>query len=520
MVGVRLYSQGFAHAVRAIYALEKPTPQTSRLWVQFEWIPRNPIWRVFLMLGARWLHARYTEVLAGLEKELAAGSALTAFKAPAAALSPDANARLESLAARVTDTLRARGVDTSAVGPLASFVRSGDDMDLFRIRPRALAKELGLADDVVLHTFLVGTREGLFQLTWDLICPHCRGVRQSPSSLADVPQRASCDVCQIEFGVEEENAVEVSFHVHPSVRAVPPVFFCSAEPAKKRHIVVQQALAPGQKRVVPTALAPGRYRARTGKLSFALDVGRDGARELVWRASSAVPAEQRAAVDATITLENDTSADATFVVEDARWADDALRPADVFALPAFRDLFSRESLAAGVRLAIGEQTILFTDMVGSTVFYEDKGDAEAFLEVRKHFAEVFAAVTAEKGTVVKTIGDAVMAAYPSPVDALRSAARIQRLFPAERADTPVRLRVSLHKGACLAVNLDTGVDYFGRTVNVAAKLQALADAHEVAFPKALLDEAGVRDVVTGSVEDAVLKHSAYPQGITVLRWRP
>jgi class 3 adenylate cyclase len=515
MMGMRVYSEGFAHAVRALYALE-PTANGSRLSVFFGWIPRSPAWRLFLALGASWLRRRYAVVLKAVEAELKDATVPLALVATVPALDSEAKARLDALAAQV-----ARGTNAEdVVIKLARTIESGDDLDLYRLRPRPLARKLEVNERTLTLACLHATRAGLLTLTWDLICPHCRGVRLSPSDLREVPERAHCDVCEVEFGADEENAVEVSFHVHPSIRTVPHLFFCSAEPAKKKHIVLQQHLAPGEKRTVRAGLPVGRLRARVSGLESAtsIDVNDTAAAEVMWTATGSAPLA--CGREAALTLHNNTQTERAFVVEDARWADDALRPRDLFLMPEFRDLFSEQSLGVGVRVSVGEQTILFTDMVGSTWFYENRGDAEAFAEVRKHFAEVFEEIDAGKGCVVKTVGDAVMAAFANPVDALRCARGIQRRFPAVRKDTSVRLRISVCRGPCLAVSLSSGLDFFGRTVNLAAKLQALADAHEVALPRALLQHPGVKELLAegGTVTDEILEHSAYPEPIPAVRW--
>jgi class 3 adenylate cyclase len=515
MMGMRLYSEGFAHAVRALYAVE-PTRTGSKLSVFFGWIPRSPAWRVFLALGANWLKRRYASVLEDVEKELASTTMPPSLVSGPVALAPDAKARLDVLTAEVA---RVSKTDTLA-HTLARTIETGDDIDLYRLRPRVLARSLGVDERTLVVTCLHATRAGMLTLTWDLICPHCRGVRASPADLRGVPERAHCDVCDVEFGADGDNAVEVSFHVHPSIRAVPQVFFCSAEPAHKKHIVLQQHLAPHESRTVNAGLPAGRLRARVSGLNDAgtLEVAEDGDAQAAWSATRALPA--RCAREVSLTITNDTDQARAFVIEDARWADDALRPRDLFVMPEFKDLFSEQSLGVGVRVSVGEQTILFTDMVGSTWFYENRGDAEAFAEVRKHFAEVFAEIDAERGCVVKTVGDAVMAAFANPVDALRCARAIQRRFPVSRPDTSVRLRISVCRGPCLAVSLSSGVDFFGRTVNLAAKLQALADGHEVALPRALLEHPGVKELLAegGSLTDEVLEHSAYPASIPAVRW--
>src|SRR4029077_10900983 len=128
-----------------------------------------------------------------------------------------------------------------------------------------------------------------------------------------------------------------------------------------------------------------------------------------------------------------------------------LRAGQLLSFQDFRDLFSEEYIGADVRLGVGQQTLLFTDVVGSTAFYASRGDPAAFVEIKKHFDEVFAIVVRHRGAVVKTIGDAGMGAFPSPLDAVRASRQIHDAFPPGRTDTPIRLRISLNTGPCIAV---------------------------------------------------------------------
>src|SRR5207244_7828822 len=123
-----------------------------------------------------------------------------------------------------------------------------------------------------------------------------------------------------------------------------------------------------------------------------------------------------AAPTAQFEMVNDTEEPLAFRIAEARWSDHALRAGQLLSFHDFRDLFSEEYIGADVRLGVGEQTLLFTDVVGSTAFYAMRGDPAAFIEIKKHFDEVFAIVTTNKGAVVKTIGDAVMATSGNPVD--------------------------------------------------------------------------------------------------------
>jgi class 3 adenylate cyclase len=362
-----------------------------------------------------------------------------------------------------------------------------------------------------------------------VLCPHCRGVRQEARTLGDVPARGRCDVCEIDFDTDSENAIEITFHLHPSIRDVPKLFFCAAEPATKQHIAVQHGLAPGARARVETSLAEGTYRVRLrGEQHYralAVTAAADAPREVSWVARpDDAPGDAdalRAGVAPALLLANERAAAQTFIVEDVRWSDNALRPVQLFTLQEFRDLFSEEFLTADVQLSIGEQTVLFTDMIGSTRFYDDRGDPEAFAEVKRHFREVYEVVKTHRGAVVKTIGDAVMAAFHQPVDALAAAEEIHKRFPAGRADTSIRLRVSLNRGPCIAVNLNSAIDYFGRTVNLASKLQACVEAGQVSFPRALRDAPGVADFLArrGAVlEEVVVRSASLSAPIEAYRW--
>jgi class 3 adenylate cyclase len=187
----------------------------------------------------------------------------------------------------------------------------------------------------------------------------------------------------------------------------------------------------------------------------------------------------------------------------------------------FRDLFSEDYIGADVKLAVGEQTLLFTDVVGSTAFYAARGDPAAFVEIKKHFDEVFDIVAKNRGAVVKTIGDAVMATFVNPVDAVRASQQIHQAFHPKREDTPIRLRISLNTGPCIAVRLNANADFFGGTVNVAAKLQAMAEAYQIAMSDATYRSSGVAELLAeqkAETEELVYESKALKEPVKVRRW--
>jgi class 3 adenylate cyclase len=359
-------------------------------------------------------------------------------------LAADATKRL---AAR-TEELRRDGLDPGLVDRLAETIERGDDLDLARLRPYRLATAWGVERRAVLELCLRATRAGMLDLHWDLLCPQCRGPQESAPRLADVDPNVHCDGCGIDFRADFEHSVELVFRPSPAIREVEAVAYCVGGPNLTPHVVLQRRLAPGEKETVTVPLEPGAYRVRVAGRMQRLTG--DGATE--------------------IGLENPTSEPALAVLERTAWADDAATAAEVTALQVFRDLFVNEVVRPGEPVSVGSLAVLFTDLRDSTRYYREVGDAPAFAEVRDHLALLHDLVAEEDGALVKTMGDAIMAVFRHPAGAVRAALRAR----AELGGKPLELKAGIHYGPCIAVNQNERLDYFGSTVNAAARLAALS----------------------------------------------
>lgn len=160
----------------------------------------------------------------------------------------------------------------------------------------------------------------------------------------------------------------------------------------------------------------------------------------------------------------------------------------------FREFYRGETLDVEQRLKLTSLSFLFTDLQGSTELYERVGDLQAFDLVRAHFGVLTDAVTAEHGAVVKTIGDAVMATFATPDRAVASALRMRdamRRLNAERGREDLLVKIGIHEGSCLAVSLNDRLDYFGQTVNIAARVQGLANSQNIFATEPVVRHAGV-----------------------------
>lgn len=515
LTSTRIYERGFMRVNYAIQRLE-PTDNGTRLYLYFGVIPRGALGAAAIRVGFPMIKKAYDRVLPQLAEQIGRLQPEVLQLAPPS-LSEDAQARLRA----GREQLIAEGLPAEIVDKLVDWIRTGDDADLHRIQVRERARVWKVPEMEMLRTALHATRAGLLDLSWDTICPHCRGLRDETGKLAGVKAESHCEVCQVDFTTDKQETIEVTFRVHPSVRDVPEQLYCSAEPAKREHIRVQTVVAPGSAAEVKPRLAPGRYVVRVDRNDgFYIDVDDAGVPELV-------PTEHppgsllQAAPEPLVRLANDSSDERVLTIERADWSADALRPGMLLSFQEFRDLFSEDYIGADVKIAVGEQTLLFTDVVGSTAFYASKGDPAAFVEIKKHFDEVFAIVAKNRGAVVKTIGDAVMATFVNPVDAVRASQQIHQAFSPDRTDTPIRLRISLNTGPCIAVRLNANADFFGGTVNVAAKLQALAEAYQIAMSEATYRASGVAELLAAekaNVESLSYESKALKEPVGVKRW--
>jgi len=102
--------------------------------------------------------------------------------------------------------------------------------------------------------------------------------------------------------------------------------------------------------------------------------------------------------------------------------------------------------------------------------------------VKEHFRVLNEIIASERGAVVKTIGDAVMATFATPDRAVAAAIRMREAMDdlgEQRHQKDLLLKMGIHEGPCLAVSLNDRQDYFGQTVNIASRVQALAASRSI-----------------------------------------
>jgi class 3 adenylate cyclase len=401
-----------------------------------------------------------------------------------------------------------RQLDTAAgdrelVGRLDRFIATAPEIDLAHMRPLALARRWRVDARALTELFLLATRSGLLELRWDLLCPNCRGPKVSVAALDRLPRGAHCPTCNIDYERDFGRNVELTFRPAPSVRTLVEGEFCLFGPMTTPHVLVQQTLAAGESRDVPADLPRGRYRLRgLHPGGEAVIDWRENGFPAIIAGDSGVTAGAPAP-PGIIRLINRRARETTLVVESREWVADALTADRVTTMQAFRDLFPAEALRPGDEVAIAHVTMMFTDLRGSTALYSRIGDARAYQLVREHFAFLGATIRAHDGAIVKTIGDAVMAVFSRPEDGVRAALAAQGevdRFNREHVlsgENALRIKIGLHGGPCIAVTLNERLDYFGSTVNLAARLQGESRGDDIVLSRTLADDRAVGELLIG-----------------------
>ena len=405
---------------------------------------------------------------------------------------------------QAADRLRLFSIDAPLLERLSLHLRTADDPDVIRMRPFALADSWGEQRLEVLRLFLYATRAGLLDLEWDVICPNCRGASTRTSTLADLTLDAHCSSCNIRYDVNFDESVELRFSVSADIRDAVDLAYCIGGPANTRHIVSQIWLPPRSTKQLRLRLAEGSYRLRSRQLpNMALlntiaGAHTDTAQARFTQDEIALDATALAPGAVTLNFENGTDASVLVVLEQTAWNSQAVSAALVTAMDEFRQLFSSQVLAPGVGVSIRNLTFLFSDLKGSTMLYDTIGDSPAYARVRDHFDVMKAIIAQQHGALVKTIGDAVMAVFPSVEDAVEASLAIQREFIAGQrihGGPALHVKLGLHRGPCIAVNANDLLDYFGSTVNIAARVQNESMGGDIVVTPEILGDPGVRRIL-------------------------
>jgi class 3 adenylate cyclase len=441
-------------------------------------------------------------------------------------------------------------VDPAVADAIAQLIEKGEDHELNRINVLDFSKRSGLDEERVISGFLHASRLGLFDLTWNVLCPGCGGVLGAHDTLKSLqPGDYHCGLCACGYEPSVDEQVEVAFTASPKIRRIAAhdpntlsfweyyrqIFWSSGIDLNKENFasltdeVALEALElpAGEKAVMSLQLPPqfiivfepvthsahfidvqGEPTKERQQLSLTYNKAHPPTGSIILR-----PGPLRLALD---------NQAGTRVLPGVFIAADALHELlgkrkpfltakRMLSNQTFRDVFKADNLNIDQRLKITSLTFLFTDLKGSTALYERVGDLAAFDLVRAHFQALLEIISSEKGAVVKTIGDAVMATFVRPehaiVAGLRMRAAMDRLN-AERGRNDLVVKIGIHEGPCLAVMLNERQDYFGQTVNIAARVQGLSTSQAIHITGPVIDAPAVAAVLDREAITPIQKQAA------------
>lgn len=472
--------------------------------------PRN--WLGRLILGAKFFTASSNTFgrLAQDADAFASGERATPLTYAPPVPGAETTAKVARLVAEIEATPNGHGLARR----LADHLLTAQEVDLWHVRPRGLARLWQAPERHAIELCLQAVKAGLLELRWDLLCPRCRVAKAWAGGLDRLPTGAHCPSCNITYDRDFAKNVEASFRPAAAIRPIQSGEYCMWGPMSVPHVRAQIHLAPGERRSLAGVLPAGPYRLRTLEPGGECDITHDGNHFPAFIIAGEEITAGAMAELGQLQFENRSDRPRITIIESRHWLEDCLTADRITALQAFRDLFSEDVLRPGDEVAIGRITLLFSDLKASTALYEQIGDAAAYHLVREHFAFMAEIVRHHDGAIVKTIGDAVMAAFARSQDGLAAAIEIQRKIGAwntqHRAGEamPIIIKLGLHQGPSIVVTLNDRLDYFGGAVNMAARLQGQSEGGEIVLSREIADDPAVAAALKGhalSPDRAVLK---------------
>src|SRR5882762_7584033 len=363
--------------------------------------------------------------------------------------------------------------DPAVADAILCLIDRGKDHELNRVNVLDFAKKNGLDEERVISGFLHASRLGLFDLTWNVLCPGCGGVLDAHSTLKSLRHDDyHCGLCACGYEASVDEQVEVAFTVSPQVRRIAAhdpntlpiweyfkqMFWSSGVDfneesfaALSNDVVLDALELPAGEKAILSLQLPKEFvivfEPVTHSAQF-IDVQGEPTKErqqlsLMYNRIQA-PTGTMTMRPGPLRLSLDNQAGvrvlpSVFIAAEALHhligkRKPFLTAKRMLTNQTFRDVYKADNLNIDQRLKITSLTFLFTDLKGSTALYERVGDLVAFDLVRAHFHALLEIISSEKGAVVKTIGDAVMATFVRPEHALAAGLRMRAAMDALNAE--------------------------------------------------------------------------------------
>lgn len=398
------------------------------------------------------------------------------------------------------------GVSPVICERIGDFIENGPLAHMRFISPFRMADTWKLNRFEVLDAFLYGTLSGVFELEWDIKCPYCKGPTSEASTLVQLMAKSRCNMCHIDIDGSLDEAVEVTLRVSSSFRDTSDLTsFEIMGSWMQFEEPITFEVDPQDQQMIKMPLEPGAYHlfneSTWGSTLMVFDEKADFERTVEYTydgQSLSLQTECQKTGPFAIKLHNQSSSELELTFARAKrfpWVSGAT----VASNQIFRDYFSSELISPDESFSVKNIVFVFTDIKGSTELYERRGDSKAYYLVKEHFKIMTEVVKKHHGAIVKTIGDAIMATFLSAEDSVKAVFEMQQAFEVfnerEKSRDDIIIKIGVHKGACIAVTSNDKLDYFGRTVNIAARVQGLSGGNDIMLSKTVYDELNIKELV-------------------------
>jgi class 3 adenylate cyclase len=403
---------------------------------------------------------------------------------------------------------------------IKNLIADGNDFDCYKINVFRVAEQSGISRAEAIQGFLYAARLGIMDLNWDIHCPSCKGIPVFHKHLMGLQQKAHCALCEIDWQLDFSDQVEVTFTVNPNIRQID--YKCWSEldfqgkmqfldailEREKRRFTVGCCIYGGKTTKAAGDFLPGEYifhlpsyLENSGTITV-LDELSPSVQKVSLTFNKKSEPSQKSLILKQGRVEFSVKAEFEgmngFLILPRKPIHNFVSASYITGLQDFKDLFAGEFLREDVSFAVKSITLMFTDIKGSTAMYERLGDSAAYSLVQKHFDVMTEIIKEYNGGIVKTIGDAVMASFSVNAEAVAAALKIQKEFwrlNQENKLQDIEVKIGLHRGPAITVTSNRSLDFFGRTVNIAARVQSKSSEHEILISGAVYEDEAIRPLL-------------------------
>ncbi|GAA5505208.1 serine/threonine-protein kinase PknD [Novipirellula caenicola] len=466
--------------------------------------PRNLLGRVMTTVEADWKAFRnLNRVYLRIDKSIQSrkqGPKIDPFESPHSISTADAE-RLQKRLDRLIDS----GIDADLANAIGVYLSEAPPQTLAQIRPISLARELGFAADDTVDACLVAASVGLLSLRWDVLCPTCRAPAATHPNLSAIQDHTHCEACHVAFQSNRGDAIEMVFRAHPEIRRVDDQSYCIGGPEHSPHVVAQIRIEAEEMFELELHLTEGDYLLRGTRLpqtqSIRIEQGR-GASEYTTKLlslgqSSHIP-KLRSGIQRIQLINDDTSLH-VIRIERTIPRDDVVTAASASTNQRFRNLFPDQVFADDNPITAEQMTLLATTIQDIEPLYASLGDAEVYKRVHEIHRRIEQIVQLHHGTIAKTVGESMLAAFDRCDHAIAAALEVQQ----SEQNREQSIGIGVHAGRTLVAVANDRLDYFGSTARAAMAMPSIAGEDLLLSETVYADPRVMREFT------AMLSHATY-----------